>query len=31
VLDGCGHSPQRDRRDETLAAIARFVQTLTAA
>jgi pimeloyl-ACP methyl ester carboxylesterase len=30
VLDGCGHSPQRDRRDETLAAIVSFVRGLTA-
>lgn len=26
ILSGCGHSPHRDRREETLAAIARFVR-----
>ena len=29
VLPGCGHSPHRDRPDETLAAMARFVGRLT--
>jgi pimeloyl-ACP methyl ester carboxylesterase len=28
ILPACGHSPHRDRRDETLAAIARFVRGL---
>ncbi|MCZ7678331.1 MAG: alpha/beta hydrolase [Sandaracinaceae bacterium] len=30
VLDRCGHSPHRDRPDEVLAAVARFVRTLSA-
>jgi pimeloyl-ACP methyl ester carboxylesterase len=29
ALDNCGHSPQRDRREATLEAIARFVATST--
>jgi pimeloyl-ACP methyl ester carboxylesterase len=29
ILPACGHAPHRDRRDETLAAIARFVRAGT--
>jgi pimeloyl-ACP methyl ester carboxylesterase len=28
VLDDCGHSPQRDQPEATLAAIRRFIETL---
>lgn len=28
VLERCGHAPHRDRRDATLAAVARFIDTL---